>query len=206
MDLGYKTLDLANAIEERRKRALIQVKKEISNEDLPEEDFMSQTPVEPPKFHIKSYLERVNTTLERIINFDKNQLSYLKKLIINAYGRKKRNLGIGTKSRIFIALFAFATNQTYPEMSASLGIRHSTIGEIVAECTLRYFPVWAKAFMLCFQQNTFTQHDQKVRFQHFPWCVGAVDTTTIAFLRPTDKQEQRLSFKLNVITKKYSTI
>ena len=184
---------LLEDIERRHQQARFDVFQEQNREELTEEEQKSSMqPKSREIFHIKQFLERTQAQCSTLVNFTLQELSHLKKLV-SPYVTLGRNCGIGLKSRIFVALFAFANNQTYPEMQVSLGLKHSTISIIVSQCIRSYFPIWAHNFIQSCQSAKYFRRTQDT-FQNFPWCVGAVDTTTIAFLRPQSKQEQSMSW------------
>ena len=183
---------LVEEILNSRKKAKFAAYEESQREEVTEDEQKQEREPKGEVFHIKGFLSRINTDCRTLVNFSLEELSYLKSLV-KPHISLGRNSGIGLKSRIFIALFSFATNQTYPEMQTSLGVKHSTISIIVAQCINNFFRTWAYNFIQCFRSPTYSPQTE-VKFQNFPWCIGAVDTTTIAFLKPQSKAEQAASW------------
>lgn len=197
----YKPDPLETEILEKRKRIEEAFRKECEEEELTENE---EKAIQEKTFHIKpklfsigTYLKGKNVDITVLCNFTKKELGILKGYLVPEI-KITKHARIGLKSRIFIALFAFTTNDTYKEMQAHLSIPDSTISDIVKECIKEYFPIWRKAFIPSEAGKTYAmikqEGEQKKQFDNFPWCIGAVDTTTIEFLKPKDEEERRKSW------------
>ena len=189
---------MSQMMERRRQQALLDVSEESNRAEFAYDESISnvqQPHYRDKQFTIHTYMKNhPNESLTSVCNFDKQQLHYLKSLLPPKLGRSgSRN--IGAKSRIFIALYHFCTNSTFKEMELNLNVPHATIAAIVKECIDVFFPIWESRFIPSMAKKNYSEVEPpKHKFINFPWCVGAIDTTTVAHVAPKSKSEKAASW------------
>ena len=177
-------------IEERKKRALIQVSREsksISSEVKEEKDILHSQST----FCVEDFMAKhTEATYKSLTNFNEDEIDELTHIIESTIGEKSRGKRpkISVKGSIFITLFYYSTYSPITVLSSVLTVKIPTIERIIKRVTNSYFPVFASKFI------PKTLIHCKRQFINFPSAIGAVDSSTIEFYRPKSREKQKESW------------
>ena len=168
-------------IQEAQQNALINV--DEGNE--PESDEILKD-----SFNQEVFLKKhPNGSCETFTNFNDDELQTLTEIIETNLPKKRgKKSQIDIKSSLFLALMYCSSYITYEEFSAIVSVKISTLQRVVKRVTVHYFPILINKFIPKSVPSTRRQ------FINFPDAVGAVDSTTIPFYCPTDKEEKKASW------------
>ena len=86
---------------------------------------------------------------------------------------------------------SYITNE---EFSAIVSVKISTLKRVVKRVTVHYFPILVNKFI------SKVMTSKRRQFINFPDPIGAVDSTTIHFYCPTEKEEKKASSDAKTIS------
>ena len=161
--------------QDERDNAKINDSKKLTTAIFSMDDFKSKH----PSFKCKSFC-----------NVTEEQLDYLIEVVEEKIGPKTRGKkpNISAKDQLFLTLTYFASYQTYEILSQLVELKVPTLQRIVKRIVNTYFPIFVKKFIPADLPRCL------VEFDNFPEAVGAIDSTTIPFLLPSDLDERPKTF------------
>lgn len=185
--------DLMQIKRENRNACLFQMKNEkMEHEDKDELIASLDKKAEENKyFNLITWLrEHPKVSCEEMCNFSEEQLDYLaniidEKVVSHKRGRRTK---ITTKGELFITFTYYSVYSPIKVVASIFSICSSTFHDIVKKVTNYYFPVFIKAFV----PSKYVKCNKE--FENFPDAIGAVDSTTVPFYCPEDKDEKKATW------------
>ena len=193
----YKDIDsMIKSKEERRARVqkeMLERQKHASegNADHHEDAETLDHQFHETTFCLDKFLEdHPNVTYKGFTNFSDKELDELITIVNNTLGERHRGkkMRITPKGCLFITLTYYSVYSPMEYLSSITSIKIPTLQRIFKKVTNEYFPIFVKKFIPKELPTC------KKQFTNFPDAVGAVDSTTIEFYRPTDHEKMRKSW------------
>ena len=193
----YKDIDsMIKSKEERRARVqkeMLERQKHASegNADHHEDAETLDHQFHETTFCLDKFLEdHPNVTYKGFTNFSDEELDELITIVNNTLGERHRGkkMRITPKGCLFITLTYYSVYSPMEYLSSITSIKIPTLQRIIKKVTNEYFPIFVKKFIPKELPTC------KKQFTNFPDAVGAVDSTTIEFYRPTDHEKMRKSW------------
>lgn len=191
----YKDIDsMIKSKEERRARVqkeMLERQKHSSEANADHNPEKLDHQFHQTTFCLDKFLENhPNVTYKGFTNFSDEELDELITIVNNTLGERHRGkkMRITPKGCLFITLTYYSVYSPMDHLSSITSIKIPTLQRIIKKVTNEYFPIFVKKFIPKELPTC------KKQFTNFPDAVGAVDSTTIEFYRPTDHEKMKKSW------------
>lgn len=155
-------------------------------EPEPEVITTSEKTEEFKTFSVVKFLEsNPQDYCQNISNFSLEQLQYLVAEIdkqLSMVDKRRRKPYLKTMDALFVTLVYYSLYISQKKLATFFDLEQSTFSKIVKKATNIYFPIFIELFI------PKTPPIPRLKFKFFPHAVGAVDSSTIPWTWPTEKE------------------
>ena len=195
--MSCKDVDsLVAMLNERRERVSEEIHNKIFEEsdiadlsDCDDEDVIEEQSLNHSTFNLTKFMkDHPSATYENMTNFTSEEIDefvdIIERNIDKQRGKKSR---VSKKGQIFLTLMYYSSYVSLKTLSEIVNIKVPTLDRIIKKVTHLYFPVFIRKFI---PKSIPTC---RIQFKNFPSAIGAVDSSTIPFYRPSDTQKKKAS-------------
>lgn len=148
-------------------------------------------PQEECTFSLTAFLEKhPDASCKELTNFTSEELDELADIAEHhiGSGHRGKKCRVSLKGQIFLTLMYFSTYIPLTALSGIVSVKVTTLERIIKHTVETFFPAFINKFI------PKTLPPSKVQFKNFPDAVGAVDSSTIQFNKPSSRELLKASW------------